>query len=259
VVLLRVIHTLVLWLWAMAWCLLLAWVAMAVVLVDPEASLAIPRRIWPGPLFWMARIRLRVEPLPDLDWKKPHVFVMNHQSNLDIPAACAALPVNIRFVAKRSLAFIPFVGWYMWLAGMIFVNRSDRASAVSSMRRAGERIRAGANILTYPEGTRSRGGNILPFKKGTFVLALEAGVPIVPIAIEGSRAVQPSDDWTIRPGVIRVKVGAPIPTKGRGPEARDELLREVREAVIRLHREIGGQGDGGAGAADDGQGREVAA
>jgi len=239
---LRVLHTAVIWLGAFTWCVLCASAAMVVALASAEAALALARRLWARPIFWMAGTRLRVEPLPDVDWKRPYVFAMNHQSALDIPAAIAALPVNLRFMAKHTLAYVPFLGWYMSLTGMVAVNRTSPTHAVASLRRAGERIRAGANILVFPEGTRSRDGRIHAFKRGAVAVALEARVPIIPLAIEGTGAVQPADDWTVHPGVVRLKVGRPISTEGWKPEDRAGLAREVREAIIQLHREIGGQG-----------------
>ena len=239
---LRVLHTSVVWLWAFAWCVLWASVAMVVALASPEAALALARRFWARPIFWVCGARLQVEPLPEVDWKRPYVFAMNHQSNLDIPAAIAALPVNLRFMAKHTLAYVPFLGWTMWLTGMIPVNRTSPTHAVASLRLAGERIRAGASILVFPEGTRSRDGRIHPFKRGAFAVALEARVPVVPVAIEGAGAVQPADEWTVYPGVVRIKVGRPIPTEGREPQDRAGLAREVREAIVQLQREIGGRG-----------------
>jgi 1-acyl-sn-glycerol-3-phosphate acyltransferase len=246
---LRVLHSAAVWLWAMAWCVVWITLAMVVAIFSSEGALAMARWFWSRPIFWVAGARLQVDPLPDVDWKRPHIYAMNHQSAFDVPAAFAALPANLRFVAKHSLLYVPFLGWYMWITGMIFVNRSSRSRAVASLRRAGERIRRGANILVFPEGTRSRDGKILPFKKGPFALALEAKVPIVPVAIEASGAVLPASGLTIYPGTIRLKVGRPISTEGRSEDEREALAREVREAIIGLHREIGGQGGGGEEAA----------
>lgn len=240
--LLRVLHSLFVWVWGAAWCAICISLAVVVAGFSSEAALAMARLFWARPILWAGAIRLQLEPLPEVDWKKPHIFAVNHQSTLDIPVAFAALPANLRFVAKHSLLYVPFIGWYMWATGMIPVNRSDRTRAVASLRRAGDRIRAGANIIIFPEGTRSRDGKILPFKKGPFALALESRVPIVPVAIHGSGAVLPAGNWIHSPGVIRVKVGRPIPTEGRDTNDREGLAREVREAIIQLHREIGGQG-----------------
>ncbi len=219
------------------------WISLALVVTvvaGGDAALAMARRFWAPGLIRAAGARVKVDPLPDIDWSKPHIFVMNHQSMFDVPLAFAHIPVNIRFVAKHTLRLVPFLGWYMAMTGMVFVDRSKRPQAVQSLFAAGERIRQGANILAFPEGTRSRDGRILPFKKGIFVLALEAQVPIVPIAIEGSGKVLPADGFRVRPGEVRVKMGAPIHTASRTAEDRDELMREVRDALISLHREIGG-------------------
>jgi 1-acyl-sn-glycerol-3-phosphate acyltransferase len=238
--LINVLQALFLLLWSVFW-ITLSGVVMVLTL-DGNKPLMMARRFW-APMHWrISGSRMFVEALPDIDWSRPHIFLMNHQSALDIPCAFAALPVNIRFIAKHVLKYVPFLGWYMAMTGMIFINRSNSREAVRSLARAGERIRAGANILAFPEGTRSRDGRILPFKKGAFVLALEAQVPIVPVAIEGSIKVLPSDGIWLRRHPIRVKVGHPIETQGRPRSDRDALLREVRDALIQLHLDIGGAG-----------------
>ncbi len=214
----------------------------AIFSLNGEVPLMMARRFW-APMHWrITGSPLLVEPLPDVDWSKPHIFLMNHQSALDIPVAFAVIPVNIRFIAKHVLKWVPFLGWYMAGTGMIFLNRSNRREAMRSLKRAGERIRAGSNILIFPEGTRSKDGRILPFKKGSFVLAVEAGVPIIPMAIEGTRKVLPTGSVRLWRHPIRVKVGQPISTAGRkGPE-REVLMNEVRDVIIQLHRDIGGEG-----------------
>lgn len=227
-------------LWSVV-CISLAFVA-GVLTFRRELPLAMARRMWAPPLIWMTGSRLAVEKLPDVDWSKPHIFVMNHQSMADIPAAFMGLPANLRFVAKHTLKYAPFIGWYMWFTGMIFVNRSNRKQAVASLAKAGERIREGSNILAYPEGTRSPDGTIRAFKKGPFVLAIEAGVPIIPLAVEGTRQMLPVGNLKMRPALIRMKVGEPIPTAGLSEADRESLLRRTRDAIIQLHREIGGQG-----------------
>lgn len=215
-----------------------------VVLVMPfgrELPLRVPR-LWSRALLWLGGIRLRVDYEAEIDWSKPHVFVMNHQSMVDIPVACLAIPVPIRFVAKRVLAFVPFVGWYMKAVGMVFVDRSKSAQAIASMQKAGELLRQGASIIAFPEGTRSPDGRILPFKKGAFVVALQTGTPIVPIAIHGARECLPPKSFRPRPGTVRVKVGAPVPTDGLSVSDRDELVARVRNTILRMNRELGGPG-----------------
>jgi 1-acyl-sn-glycerol-3-phosphate acyltransferase len=237
---LNVLQALFLVVWSVFWISLA--VLATVCTLNGELALIMARRCWAPALIRFAGARFQVEPLPALDWKTPRIFVLNHESMLDIPCAFAAIPSNLRFVAKHSLKYVPFLGWYMWLTGMVFVNRGKREQAFASLRKAGERIRDGATILAFPEGTRTADGRILPFKKGIFVLALEAGVPIVPVAISGSGKVVPPGGFRLRGGPVRLKMGTPIATAGRRPEDRDALMAEVRQAVIRLHRELGGAG-----------------
>jgi 1-acyl-sn-glycerol-3-phosphate acyltransferase len=224
--------------WTVGWISIA--VLVAAVTFNRSAPLMMARRIWAPAILWVTGARYRVEPLPALDPKTPYIFVMNHQSMLDIACAFASIPMNLRFVAKDVLKYVPFLGWYMWMTGMIFVDRSRSTRAIRSLGKAAARIRAGASILIFPEGTRSKDGLILPLKKGPFLLALQAGVPIVPIAIEGSGRVLPSGGFWITPGEMRLKMGQPIPTAGRSSKARDALMAEVRSAMIALHREIGG-------------------
>ncbi len=233
-------------LFAFAWS---AWwiSAAAVVTVltfNRSNGLIMARHLWAPALIKFAGARFKCEPVPaGIDWSQPYIFVMNHQSMIDIPCAFAAIPSNIRFVVKEELKLVPFIGWFVWLTGMVFVDRRKRSKAVLSLEKAGERIRSGATIIAYPEGTRSSDGKILPFKKGPFVLALTAGVPIIPVGIEGTWKVSPKEAlWRLRPADVRMKIGQPIITKGRSPTERDQLLHEVRAAVIALNVELGGQG-----------------
>jgi len=205
-----------------------------------DTALIIARRWYARPIFRILGARLEESPLPDLDWSRPYIFLMNHQSMVDIPVAFAVVPVNLRFVAKHTLKHIPFLGWYMSMTGMIFINRGKRHEALRSLKEAGARIREGASILAFPEGTRSRDGALLPFKKGAFMLALESGVPIIPVVAEGSGRNFPAGTlFRIRPATIRVKLGAPIQTQGRDASERDALMQEVRDAMRALQAELG--------------------
>jgi 1-acyl-sn-glycerol-3-phosphate acyltransferase len=159
------------------------------------------------------------------------VFIANHQSLLDIWALTPALPLSTRFVAKQSLFQIPFLGWAMAASGFIPVDRANRTRAVRSLSRAAERIRDGRCVILFPEGTRSRDGRLAPFKKGGFHLALQAGVPVIPVAISGSfRALAPGT-MRVRPGEVRVAFAPPIVPSPSGPAAVDDLMRAVREAI----------------------------
>ncbi len=202
------------------------------------------RKVW-GPWgLWLAGARTRVEPLPGLP-DGPLIFASNHESALDIWVVFKVLPRSFRFVAKAELFRIPVFGAYMRLGEHIPVDRGNHARAVQSLRRAGEAVRSGISLVVFPEGTRSKDGRILPFKKGPFVVAMEAGVPVVPVAISGSGRVTPKNAVAVVPGTIRVAIGEPV-----DPHAFPDkvaLLEEVRHRVVALHRSIGGLG----GAAED--------
>jgi 1-acyl-sn-glycerol-3-phosphate acyltransferase len=168
-------------------------------------------------------------PFPARD--RPHVYVANHQSQFDIPALILSLPQPVSFVTKRELLFVPIFGQALWLAGFVFVDRRDRERAIRSLERAARRIRRGASVLVFAEGTRSPDGRLLPFKKGGFMLALAAGAPIVPVTVKGGREVLPKGSLRVRPGRIDVVIGEPIETAGRGADDRDALIDLVRGRI----------------------------
>ncbi len=197
------------------------------------------RHAWgPGGL-WLSGARTVLEPMPALP-DGPLIFASNHESALDIWVLFKLLPRPFRFVAKAELFRIPIFGWYLRIGGHIPVDRGHHASAVQSLRRAGEAVRAGTSLVVFPEGTRSKDGRILPFKKGPFVVAMEAGVPVVPVAISGSGRVTPKSAIAVVPGTIRVALGEPVDPRAFAD--KEALLAEVRHRVVALHRSIGGLG-----------------
>jgi 1-acyl-sn-glycerol-3-phosphate acyltransferase len=220
------------------------WISLALLLGalrrDSVLPLRFARRFWAPGMIRLAGAELHLEPLPDVAWDRPAIYVMNHQSALDIPVAFAVLPVNLRFIAKHTLRRVPFLGWYMAWTGMVFVDRRNSAQAVASLNAAAARVRNGVSLLAYPEGTRSLDGSIRPLKKGPIVLALQAGVPLVPVVIQGSGVVMPSRLRPLRPGPVRLAVGRPIPTEGMGPETRDVLVAKVQAALVDLYTALRG-------------------
>jgi 1-acyl-sn-glycerol-3-phosphate acyltransferase len=204
-----------------------------VVTMSRGVPLAMARRLWAAGLLWGAGARIEITGLELVDFTRPHVFVSNHESMIDIPVIFRALPVNLHFIIKKELKLVPFVGWYAWAMGMIFVERSDKRRGLRGLKNVGRLIKEGRNVIAFPEGTRSRGRGVLPFKKGVFVAAAGAGVPIVPVAISGADRVLPSDGFRVRPGLIRVALGQPIPTTG--PNPAKTLPDLARVAVAALH------------------------
>jgi 1-acyl-sn-glycerol-3-phosphate acyltransferase len=198
------------------------------------------RKAWAPSCLWLSRCPRRARPLPDLP-AGPLIFASNHESALDIWVLLAHLPRGFRFIAKEELFHIPVFGWYLRLGGHVPVDRRNRAQAVRSLHRAAQLVRAGTSLVVFPEGTRSRTLRIQPFKQGSFVLAAEAGVPIVPVAISGSGAATPSGLVAIWPHPIALAVGQPVHPRDH-PDRR-EFVAAVRQRVVALHRELGGLGD----------------
>jgi 1-acyl-sn-glycerol-3-phosphate acyltransferase len=210
---------------------------------DTSGGAWFARRLWAPTLLWVAGARLEVEGLEHLDAGRPTLYASNHQSTLDIPVLFVALPVNLRFIAKEQLRWVPLIGWYILMAGHILIDRSNRTRAIASLERAAEEVvRRRISLIVFPEGTRSPDGRILPFKHGSFGLALKARIPVVPVTVEGSAQMMPRRSWRIRPGPIRVRIAAPVAIDGFDVNDRAGLARVVREAVVRGSLALGGQG-----------------
>lgn len=188
-------------------------------------------RLWSWLILKTCRVRLEAHYSPALDVSIPAVYMSNHQSLFDTPALILAMPADFRMIPKHELLFVPILGQSLWLAGFIFVNRRNRASAIKSLDRAAARVERGTSIVIFPEGTRSPDGALLPFKKGGFALALKAGVPVVPVSIRGGREILPKKSLRIRPGRMEAIFGAPVSTTGYSLETKDQLLDRVREAI----------------------------
>jgi len=210
----------------------LAGILVCIVLPGGRGLTPLARR-WSRIILGVCRVRVRSAPRgPIPATVASAVYVANHQSLLDIPALVLAMPVDFRIVAKRSLLHVPVFGWALWLAGFIFVERHDRERAIRSLDRAATTIRNGTSIVLFAEGTRSPDGNLLPFKKGGFVLALKAGVSVIPVSLSGGHAVLPKGSMKVRPGEISVRFGTPVDTAGYSMETKEALIETVRAAII---------------------------
>jgi len=187
-------------------------------------------QLWVRMNLLVTGVRVRTRYQTQLDPHTPYVFMSNHQSHFDVLAAVAALPAfQLRWVAKKELTKVPVFGWALRHSDHIIIDRSNHVQAMKSLRAASEKMRSGLSVIIFPEGTRGPGdGTMLPWKRGGFVLALDAGIPIVPIAVEGSADVLGSRGWQVRSGAIDVVVGTPIPVAGL---ECDELMRRVRERL----------------------------
>lgn len=185
-------------------------------------------RFWSRWMLRVAGIRVVVEGLEKVPTDGPVIYMGNHQGNFDINALTVAVPRLFSWIAKEELFRIPVFGAAMKRAGYIPLDRSGGRKALKSMKAAAARIAAGASVVIFPEGTRTKDGSLLPFKRGAFLLAVKSGVPIVPFTINGSRAINPRNRIELHPGTITVSFAAPIATAGG---AEDELMTQVREAI----------------------------
>ncbi|MEX0892096.1 MAG: lysophospholipid acyltransferase family protein [Gemmatimonadota bacterium] len=193
---------------------------------------------WSRTMLKLSGVSVATRGLEQVELERPQVFVSNHQSWYDVLSIAAVLPKRYRFVAKKELERVPFWGPAWKAAGHISIDRSNTQSAIAALDEAGRRIKEDASsIVIFPEGTRSADGELLPFKKGGIMLALRAGVDIVPVYVEGSREVLPRNGWRVTPGPIIVRFGAPIATSGMGEEERDALVARVRSAIVALRAE----------------------
>ena len=187
-------------------------------------------RLWARFILWMSGVRL-VQHGTEHKLGARHIFVVNHVANYDVLAVAASLRW-IKFVAKVELFKIPLFGKAMLAAGMIPIERSNRKAAFGSYSLATRRIEAGASVAVYPEGTRGNAYPLRPFKKGPFVLAIQAQAPIVPVVVYGQQAVNPKGKFLVRPGTIHVHFLPPIDSAGMTYDDRDRLA-ELTHAAMR--------------------------
>ena len=192
-------------------------------------------RFWSIWCLRVARIRVVVTGLDRIPAQGPVIYMGNHQGNFDIHSLTLAIPRLFSWVAKEELFRVPIFGSAMRRAGYIALDRSGGRKALRSMRVAAERIAAGTSVVIFPEGTRTPDGSLLPFKRGAFLLAAEAGVPIVPFTINGSRERNPPNTFELEPGTISVSFAAPIDPAGVAEAELMELVRESVAARLEVH------------------------
>jgi 1-acyl-sn-glycerol-3-phosphate acyltransferase len=196
-------------------------------------------RRWSVDNLWLSRVRVEIEGLEHIDSIRPQIIVANHSGLHDILALAASLPVQFRWIAKKSLFRVPFMGWHMQRSGYIPIDRDNPREAAKSILEAAELIRGGINAIAFPEGTRSRTGDLGTFHSGAFALALRAGVPLVPITLEGSYRVIMPKTLQVNPGtIIRIKIDRPIDLGSFGKAEKLRLMAHVFEIMSRDLEEL---------------------
>ena len=191
-------------------------------------------RLWANILVKAAGIDLHSEGTELVDRRQRYILIANHCSYFDIPCLLVAIPQPIRFMAKVSLFKIPIFGWALGRAGFIPIDRKNRRTAVKSFEMAVDRIRKGNTIVVFPEEGRSRTREMRPFQRGGFLLAIRSGLPILPVAIDGTYDVMRAGATRVRPGRVTLRVGNVIPTEGRTVRQKEQLAEEARAQILAM-------------------------
>jgi 1-acyl-sn-glycerol-3-phosphate acyltransferase len=187
-------------------------------------------RTWSTLILKTTGVRVTVRGLEQLDPRRSYVLAANHQSIYDIPIVFASIPLQLRIVAKASLGMIPFLGWHLRRTGHLLVDRKHPgASIVQKMRRL---VSESHSLIVFPEGTRSVDGRVDRFKKGSFMVAIDAKLPVVPVSISGSRHIMAKGRLMVRPGEVQLTIHAPISTEALRRNELIEFGERVRELVV---------------------------
>jgi 1-acyl-sn-glycerol-3-phosphate acyltransferase len=188
----------------------------------------------------LAGIRTRVEGLDNVPPGRAVVFCANHQSNVDPPIFFNALHPRLHILFKAELKKLPLLGKAFQVGGFVPIDRASRDQSMDAVEQVAQSLRDGNSFLTFPEGTRSKTGALLPFKRGPFLMAIKAQVPVVPVAVQGGTASMRKGSWIVRPATVLVRIGRPVETRGMDLADRGKLGDEVRARIeALLTRELG--------------------
>ena len=194
-------------------------------------------RGWARTIRFFARIPVRVLHPERLAGGRAFVVVANHESFSDILVLLARLPLSARFLTKRSVFRIPVLGWSIRAAGFVPVDRGNRARSLATVEAALGLLKSGRSLVIFPEETRARTDELLPFKSGAALLAVRSGFPLLPVGVAGTRRALPRGTLSISPGPVAMAIGLPITVAGRSARDRDEVTRLAREAISALREE----------------------
>lgn len=219
------------------WTVIIAVVAIVSIFITlrSRSGMWIAQRVWTPFILFVLGVKLKVTGLENINPEKNYVILANHTSNLDIPMLSAGLPMIFYYVAKKELQRVPFLGWGMMAAGVIFIDRKNKTRAIRSMRIAARKINKGKNIMIFPEGTFDGSDGLLPFKKGAFHLAIQAQTDILPVAIVGADVLWPEHtNLQLRAGEVELKVGEVISVQGLTSSEINSVVFNARQSIGNL-------------------------
>jgi 1-acyl-sn-glycerol-3-phosphate acyltransferase len=201
-----------------------------------KAALWIARKIWAPSLLKIVGGKVEIIHPENIDLSTPQIIVANHSSHFDIPILFASIDYPIYFIAKKELKRIPFFGWACSAVGMVWIDRKNKGSALQSMKDAGEQIKKGKTIITFPEGTRTKTGKINQFKRGSFALAQATGLDIMPICIINSRPLHPPGKFRFRPAQVKIIFGEKISTAEHANKTAEQFAKHVEWQIILMYQ-----------------------
>lgn len=229
----RIVRMIWAWFWAASATTVLFLPMTIAALLSNTGNLAFNiSKLWASIMVVVTGVHCYVRGQEKIKPDQSYIIITNHQSLFDILALVTKLGIQFRWVIKKEVLKIPLFGYALWAAKNIFIDRSDRSQAIGSMKHGLERLPKGASVMVFAEGTRSPNGEIHPFKKGGFAMAIDSKLPILPITLNGSRKVLPKGDTSYSPGPIEVIVGDPIDTTNYTHDNLENLIRRTRDAVI---------------------------
>jgi 1-acyl-sn-glycerol-3-phosphate acyltransferase len=223
------LRTIICWVTFIIYTVFFGLYGVVLAVISPPAVVKYAVRPWARMILFTAGVKLDVKGLENIP-AEPSIIMFNHQSVFDIFAYMAALPIDWKAVMKKEVGDMPFIGWVSKIAGHYIVARDGSERDTKEVKKIVSRIKEGPSVLIAPEGTRGKEGKLLPFQKGGFLIAMLAGVPVVPMVITGGLDIMPKDSKVLRPGTMKIRILPPINVADLPPgrEGREELMRIVR-------------------------------
>ena len=230
------LKTIIIYIWAVLATAVIGAISAGLSFLDKTGNKShLGGRIWGESIIDVSGITVKVNGMHNITPGKSYIYMPNHQSNFDIPILMARLKVQFRWLAKAELFHIPFFGFVIKSIGCISIDRSNREKAIKSLKQAAETIRNGTSVVIFPEGTRSKDGSILPFKKGGIMLSITAGIPIIPVVITGTNQIMPKNKLNIKPGPVVIDILEPVETASYTGRNKEELISLIRNRMTEVH------------------------